>query len=68
MTRAEFRAALERRLREASRRGKVTSADLDLITREADDYAAHGSRSTPVQCPGPGHRRRYVRPSARETA
>ena len=68
MTRAEFRAALERRLREASRRGKVTSADLDLITGDADDYAAHEIEEHARSVPWPWPVRKTRKPSARETA
>lgn len=57
MTRGEFRASLQRRLKTAmDRDGRVTAADLDLITGDADDYAAHVAEETARPWPWPPRR------------
>jgi hypothetical protein len=53
VTRAEFRSSLQRRLRDAATRGKVTGADLDLITEDADEYAARVAEETARPWPWP---------------
>jgi len=54
MTRAQFRASLRRRLEAAMERdGRVTAADLDLITEDADDYAARVAEDVAREKPWP---------------
>jgi hypothetical protein len=54
VTRVQFRASLQRRLKAAMERdGRVTAADLDLITGDADDYAARVAEETAREKPWP---------------
>ena len=53
MTAGRFRAVLAQRLRDASKRGKVTAADLDLICGDAEQYAAHVAEETCRPWPWP---------------